>query len=612
MKRCLNCFELINEDLEICPHCGYFDGSYSENNVYLVPGTMLSGRYSVGKVLSSDKESITYAAWDNDSNVKVNVREYFPDGYVTRSSSSVIPINNDCKEHFEAGFSNYVEVAKQLFGGNGSVKLYDCIAENNTAYMILENSDLAASPNAYAQSASGNKSLAGKSKGLPLWAKIVIPTTTVVVIAGVVVGIAFACGVFKQSEDSFVVSRGSEDSQNTDDSDDIPHEDGWYKDGNDSYYYQDGKKIKGWLNITEHKYYFDPDTGIMAIGWQDIDGEKYYFEDSGEMVNGWQSIDGLLYCFDEDSGVMQTGWAERHNGDQTDIYYLNPDDGSSRKGWLEIDGSKYYLNPEDFKMVKDWKQIDGSWYYFDSKGVMQKGWLELGENWYYLDDAGKMATGVISIDGSRYYFDSNGMWIEEPVEVVETHNDTTGYHGNTVYYSYPQISIIGLDMSVVNDQIYEDTLWYAQKGYEGMSYVYYIDDDIISICLEAATDMSYTTYSVYNISVETGEFISSSEFIERQGLTDDEFFDMVEDAYDKYWEEINEYVTGRYASVYEERHQRNYERISYDYVAPFLSPDGDLCFVSYDMMIIGGADCDCVVINTAYPTEWFGRLYGIY
>ena len=411
MKRCCGCFELINEDLEICPFCGYVEGSYQENNKYLVPGTMLSGRYTVGKVISSDEESITYAAWDNDSNVKVNVREYFPDGYVTRSSSSVIPINNDSKEHFEAGFSNYVEVAKQLFGGNGSVKLYDCIAENNTAYMILENSDLAASPNAYAQSASGNKSLAGKSKGLPLWAKIVIPTTTVVVIAGVVVGIAFACGVFKQSEDSFVVSRGSEDSQNTDDSDDIPHEDGWYKDGNDSYYYQDGKKIKGWLNITEHKYYFDPDTGIMAIGWQDIDGEKYYFEDSGEMVNGWQSIDGLWYCFDEDSGVMQTGWIEQKDGDQTDKYYFNPDDGSRVNGWNKINGDWYYFNSEDGKMVKDWKQIDDSWYYFDSDGIMKTGWLESGDDWYYLDDDGKMVTDIITVDGVDYIFNLDGEWL---------------------------------------------------------------------------------------------------------------------------------------------------------------------------------------------------------
>lgn len=203
MKHCLGCFNELNEGINVCPYCGYVEGFYLENNLHLAPGTMLSGRYTVGKVISSDGMSVTYAAWDNNSNIKVNIREFFPDGYVTRSSSSVIPLNEECKTYFEAGFSIFVEEAKQLFGGNGNVKLYDCIAENNTAYMILESKNIVApTPNAYAQTAAVNKTPAVKSKGLPLWAKILIPSAAGLIVIGTGLTVLFTSGILKHKEET--------------------------------------------------------------------------------------------------------------------------------------------------------------------------------------------------------------------------------------------------------------------------------------------------------------------------------------------------------------------------------------------------------------------------
>lgn len=593
MKLCQGCFNELNDMLDVCPFCGYTEGIYSENGIYLVHGTVLSGRYIIGNTVSSDGISVTYTAWDNNSNIKVNIREFFPDEYVTRSSSAVIPLNEDCKTCFETGFSNFVEEAKLLFSGNGNVRLYDCIAENNTAYMILETTESIPVPAVGVQTNEITEQVEqalghgpkNEKRSFPLWAKILIPSASVIVIVSAAVGIANACGVFNHNEDDFIVSMESEETSDTEIlSVETLHEDGWDEDGDDRYFYHDGNMVKGWLTIKEYVYYFDLDTGAMTTGWREIDGKKYLFADTGEMIKGWQEFDGLVYFFDENSGEMKTGWIEDKDG-------------------------KYFINPEDNKLVTGWKQIEESWYFFDTSGAMKTGWMDFDDSWYYFDDTGKMVTDIIWIEGEKYYFDSDGIWIEEPVQIVDAYNETIGYYGQVVYYSYPQISIYGKDMSYVNDTIYDDTLTFAESGLDGISYTYFMDDDIISICLEGASDMSYATFNVYNISVDTGEFISSSEFIEKQGLTDDQFFDIVEEAYDYYWESISGYFSDNSWDLYRERHLRNYDRISYEYVSPFLSPDGDLCFVSYDMMVLGGGDCDCTVINTTYPTNWIGRLW---
>ena len=200
MRRCAGCFNEFNEELEVCPYCGYAEGSYAGNNMYLAHGTVLSGRYTIGNILSSDGISVTYAAWDNNSDIRVNVREFFPEGYVTRSSSAVIPLNEECKAHFEAGFSNFVEEAKQLFSGNGDVRLYDCIAENNTAYMILESMETISSPAAYVQTAPVSKAPAVRSKGLPKWAKILISSVAGVVVAGAGLTVLFTSGILNRKE----------------------------------------------------------------------------------------------------------------------------------------------------------------------------------------------------------------------------------------------------------------------------------------------------------------------------------------------------------------------------------------------------------------------------
>lgn len=55
----------------------------------------------------------------------------------------------------------------------------------------------------------------------------------------------------------------------------------------------------GWLtdSLDGNRYYLDPQTGQMAIGWVNIDGIWYYFTESEGEYSGWK--------WDEVAGAWQ-------------------------------------------------------------------------------------------------------------------------------------------------------------------------------------------------------------------------------------------------------------------------------------------------------------------
>lgn len=229
MKRCLGCFELIDDTLGTCPHCGYIEKTTINHN-YLIPGTLLSNRYSIGKVLNTDSKSVTYIAFDNYSNQKVKIKEYFPTEYAVRfpNSNDICPKDPNLNNAFNAGFQAFVQEAKQLFNSAGSTKLYDCVGENGTAYMIMEysehkntysgafavpkqqvrNQSPAAKPisTAKEEPKSDIKVLKPENKQnrsynlmrdislVPIWLKVLFPSVFVV---GIVLIILFSSGVIK-------------------------------------------------------------------------------------------------------------------------------------------------------------------------------------------------------------------------------------------------------------------------------------------------------------------------------------------------------------------------------------------------------------------------------
>ena len=73
-KRCMGCMEEFQEDFHFCPNCGYEDGAPPKEAYHLKPGSMLKGRYIVGRVLGFGGFGVTYIGYDTVLNHKVAIK----------------------------------------------------------------------------------------------------------------------------------------------------------------------------------------------------------------------------------------------------------------------------------------------------------------------------------------------------------------------------------------------------------------------------------------------------------------------------------------------------------------------------------------------------------
>lgn len=143
MQRCYGCMREFGKQYEVCPHCGYIVETEPESKSHLVPGTVLAGRYMLGKVLGHGGFGITYIAWDSKINKTVAIKEYFPNAFSTRSAgeTQVSCYNSKAEKFLRQGIEKMLDEARRVskFSKNENiVDIYDFFEENNTAYIVME------------------------------------------------------------------------------------------------------------------------------------------------------------------------------------------------------------------------------------------------------------------------------------------------------------------------------------------------------------------------------------------------------------------------------------------------------------------------------------------
>lgn len=143
MKICFGCFEQYDDSFNICPHCGYAEGTEPELATYMRPGAILNERYVIGRALGHGGFSVTYLAWDALLLHKVAIKEYLPSEYATRrpGESRLTIFSGKEGEYFQFGKEKFLDEAKRLSAfqnEDGIVHVYDCFSANETAYLVME------------------------------------------------------------------------------------------------------------------------------------------------------------------------------------------------------------------------------------------------------------------------------------------------------------------------------------------------------------------------------------------------------------------------------------------------------------------------------------------
>ncbi len=140
-KLCKGCFGEKNNAAE-CPVCGYSKDTIPGSPLHLKPGTILENKYLVGRVLGQGGFGITYLAWDINLNIKLAIKEYFPQQLATRAQgqANISAYTGSLSSQYAYGLDKFLQEARTLarFEGHPNiVSVRDFFKANGTAYFVM-------------------------------------------------------------------------------------------------------------------------------------------------------------------------------------------------------------------------------------------------------------------------------------------------------------------------------------------------------------------------------------------------------------------------------------------------------------------------------------------
>ena len=136
---CEHCFSEIEDNSERCPYCS----SEKNNSKYptaLPEGTILAGRYVVGRVLGKGGFGITYLCYDTRDGKKVAIKEYLPDISYRKTGETIVSVIGE-EECFKNGAQIFYNAARLAYSLNNTCitpEAYNFFSQNNTCYFVME------------------------------------------------------------------------------------------------------------------------------------------------------------------------------------------------------------------------------------------------------------------------------------------------------------------------------------------------------------------------------------------------------------------------------------------------------------------------------------------
>ena len=133
-------------------------------------------------------------------------------------------------------------------------------------------------------------------------------------------------------------------------------------------------------------------------------------------TEGVWKVEGNKWIFTDGQAQKVKGWVVY----KKNWYYLSPEDGSLKTGWLTLNGKSYFLSTESGqftgRLLSGWQWIDGYCYYFIAEDNAQYGELFTGgttPDGYTVDSAGRWTK-----DGTPVYENGKGLSSSENAQQV--------------------------------------------------------------------------------------------------------------------------------------------------------------------------------------------------
>lgn len=149
MKICYNCFHEMGDSMRFCENCGNNLGNQDNSGFpgALSCGTILYGRYLIGRVLEKDRLLTTYIAQDSRTGETVAIREFFPEGVCERTSSTTVSVPDQLRSVFLEGKDLFLQESETLSDlreeSGQATGIQSFFNQNNTAYLVIEYTDAA-------------------------------------------------------------------------------------------------------------------------------------------------------------------------------------------------------------------------------------------------------------------------------------------------------------------------------------------------------------------------------------------------------------------------------------------------------------------------------------
>ena len=187
----------------------------------------------------------------------------------------------------------------------------------------------------------------------------------------------------------------------------------WYSDGNDWYFFQNGKKLTGYGKDNAGVRYF---ANGKAANWWYNDGQSWYFFQNGKKLTGYGKDSAEAHYFVNGKYANgKIGNKEYRDGKEISVenkvqtrgytngvYYVD----SKAANWWYNDGQAWYFFQNGKKLTGYGKDNAGVRYFANGKAV--NWWYDDGTDWYFFQN-GKKYTGYGKDNAGIHYF-ANGKY----------------------------------------------------------------------------------------------------------------------------------------------------------------------------------------------------------